>query len=304
MDVLSNILETIKLKGIVYRKLVLRSPWGVDSPATQEVHFWRLLKGRCLVSVGGCDEIELKVGELVMLPQNLPSRLSDAKDSLCVTNTDYVISRRNGVPIFSEGKDETILLGGHFEFENKPVHPLISGLPSLIHITASKGKEHIWLQQTADLIFEEMNNEKQGTRVLVSRLSEILFIQTIRAYLAQNKNTQGFLSALEDERIIRALNLIQDYPDKEWGLDSLSKEAGMSRTLFCNKFKASVGETPLTYLTNWRIGKAKTLLMSSKENIGGIALKVGYQSEAAFNRLFKSKVKETPAKYRKSRLGY
>jgi AraC-like DNA-binding protein len=78
----------------------------------------------------------------------------------------------------------------------------------------------------------------------------------------------------------------------------------MSRTLFCNKFKASVGETPLTYLTNWRIGKAKTLLMSSKENIGGIALKVGYQSEAAFNRLFKSKVKETPAKYRKSRLGY
>jgi AraC-like DNA-binding protein len=300
MDVLSNILENIKIKGIVYQKLVLMSPWGVESPPGQEVHFWRLLKGRCLVSIAGEQAVELQVGDLVLLPQNLPSRIMDEQSSICVTSAEYVLSRRNGTPLFSDGKEETILLGGHFEFETIPAHPLISGLPKLIHITAFEGKEHLWLKQTADLIFEEMNSEKQGTRALVSRLSETLFIHMIRAYLAQNKNAQGFLSALQDERITRALNLIQDYPEKEWKLESLAKEVGMSRTLFFNKFKETVGYTPLAYLTDRRIAKAKELLKATRENISGIALQVGYQSEPAFNRLFKAKVNETPASYRKS----
>jgi AraC-like DNA-binding protein len=303
MDVLSNILETIKLKGIVYRKLVLRSPWGVDSPPGPHPHFWRLLKGTSFVSVPGEEPINMQIGDLVLLPGNLPNRIADRKNSPCVTMSDYIASRTSGgTPLFSEGEEETILLGGHFEFENKPIHPLISSLPNLIHISGSNGKEHTWLKHTADLIFDEINSEKQGTRVLVTRLSETLFIHTVRAYLAQNKQAQGFLSALADERVTKALKLIQDFPEKDWTLDTLSKEAGMSRTLFFNKFKETVGETPQAYLTRWRIGKAKELLVTGRGNISEIAFRVGYQSEAAFNRLFKIKVHETPAQYRKSRL--
>lgn len=302
MDVLSNILETIKLQGIVYRKLVLMSPWAVDTPAGPYVQFWRLLKGDCIISIEGQKPIEMCVGDLVLLPLSSPYRISGKHIARIASMAEYIKSRANGKPLFSEGEVETVLLGGHFEFEHKPAHPLTSSLPAFIHISNFTGKEHTWLQHTANLIFDEINSEKQGSKILVTRLSETLFIHTIRAYMAQDTNTGGFLAALADERVSEALKLIQDTPQKNWTLDSLSKTVGMSRTLFFNKFKDTVGETPLAYLTNWRIGKAKRLLLTSNENISSIAMQVGYQSEAAFNRLFKSKVNETPRHYRKKQL--
>ncbi len=92
---------------------------------------------------------------------------------------------------------------------------------------------------------------------------------------------------------------MHDFPEKDWTLQQLAMTAGMSRSLYCREFKRLVGETPLSYLTNWRILKSKEILAESKENISEIARKIGYQSEAAFNRLFKSKVGETPANYRR-----
>ncbi len=302
MDVLSSILETIKLHGIVYRKLVLMSPWAVDTPSGPYVQFWRLVKGKCVVSIEGQSPIHMKEGDLVLLPLSRAYRISDGQDKRVTSMADYIRSRQNGTPLFSEGEEETILLGGHFEFEHKPAHPLISGLPAFIHISSFGSREHTWLKQTADLIFDEINSEKQGSKILVARLAEMLFIHTIRAYIHEGMRTEGFLAALADERISIALKMIQDNPEREWTLDMLAKASGMSRTLFFNKFKDTVGETPLAYLTNWRIDKAKRLLLTSKENIGTIATNVGYQSEAAFSRVFKARVNETPAGFRRARL--
>lgn len=302
MDVLSSILETIKLHGIVYRKLVLMSPWAVDTPSGPYVQFWRLVKGKCVISIEGQAPIHMKEGGLVLLPLSRPYRISDGQDRRVTSMADYIRSRQNGTPLFSEGEEETILLGGHFEFEHKPAHPLISGLPAFIHITSFSSREHVWLKQTADLIFDEINSEKQGSKILVARLAEMLFIHTIRAYIHQGGQAEGFLAALADERISTALKLIHENPEREWTLEILSKAVGMSRTLFFNKFKETVGETPLEYLTNRRMDRAKRLLLSTKDSIGSIALAVGYQSEAAFNRLFKSKVDETPARYRRKQL--
>lgn len=302
MDVLSHILETIKLQGIVYRKLVLMSPWAVDTPAGPYVQFWRLLKGECVISIEGLPPIDMQVGDLVMMPLSAPYRISGRQVGRAARMSDYILSRQNGKPLFSEGEEETILLGGHFEFEHKPVHPLISGLPPFIHISGFSGREHLWLQQTADLIFSELNSDKQGSKILIARLAEMLFIHTIRAYIAQDERATGFLAALSDDGISTALKLMQDNPEREWTLESLSKLTGMSRTLFFNRFKNTVGETPAEYLTNRRIDKAKRLLIATNENISAIAFQVGYQSEAAFNRLFKSRVKETPARYRRARM--
>jgi len=108
--------------------------------------------------------------------------------------------------------------------------------------------------------------------------------------------------ALKDERISNSLKSMHEFPENEWTIDQLAMKAGMSRSLYCKEFKRSVGETPMSYLSSWRIIKAKEILSASKENICEVAAKVGYQSEAAFNRLFKTKVGMTPANYRRKNI--
>ena len=142
--------------------------------------------------------------------------------------------------------------------------------------------------------------ERPGGRIIMSRLAEVMFVYLIRTYLEQADETSGFLLALKDDRISKGLKLMQEFPEKAWTVPALAKETGMSRTLFFNKFKKIAGETPMSYLTNWRIMKAKDILAVSKENIIDVAEQVGYQSEAAFNRMFKEKTGETPANYRRS----
>jgi transcriptional regulator GlxA family with amidase domain len=150
-------------------------------------------------------------------------------------------------------------------------------------------------------MLEELNNERPGSGVVLKCLSEIMFVNIIRAYLEQDMPDSGFLSALNDPRISKALKLMQDSPQNDWTLESLASEVGMSRSVFFNQFKKLVHETPLSYLTNWRIRHAQKLLMMDKSNVSEIAANVGYQSEAAFNRIFKSKTGQTPAVYRKSK---
>jgi AraC-like DNA-binding protein len=302
MDALSAILESVKLKAVVYQKLVMYNNWGLDMPQDNNSQFWRLLKGSCFLKVPGQDLLELNEGDLILVPHGAAHWIADHADSPRLPTPEFIKARQNGTHMFSGGGNETVLVGGHFEFSSNPVHPFIKDLPKVIHITNLKSDERSWLQETANLIFEEISNERPGSKIIAARLAEIVFINTIRAYLEQNKDTIGFLSALNDKRISKALKVMQESPGIEWSLDSLSKEAGMSRTLFCNKFKQLVGETPLSYLTNWRITKAKDILAVSKENISEVAMQVGYQSEAAFNRIFKAKVNKTPANYRRELL--
>jgi len=150
-------------------------------------------------------------------------------------------------------------------------------------------------------MLEELNNERPGSSVMLKCLSEIMFINIIRAYLEQAAPELGFLSALNDPRISKALKLMQDSPQNNWTLESIASEIGMSRSVFFNQFKKLVHETPLSYLTNWRIRQAQKLLTTDNRNISEIAANVGYQSEAAFNRIFKAKTGQTPAVYRRSK---
>lgn len=172
-------------------------------------------------------------------------------------------------------------------------------LPQVIHVAHFETEHQLLLQHSAQLILGELNNERPGSKIILRGLAEVLFIHIIRAYLEQVVPITGFLSALIDNRISGALTLMQDSPGKDWTIDALAKSVGMSRSVFFNRFKKLVGETPTAYLTNWRIRKAKEMLAINKENISEIAWTVGYQSEAAFNRIFKVKVGSTPAAFRR-----
>ena len=299
MDALSGVLESVKLKAVVYPKFSFTSSWGIEIEQDFRSQFWLLLKGTCYLRVPGEKAIKMNVGDFIFVPHGSTHRISGKSNTTCVPASQFGKAYHSGKPLFQGKDEETILMGGHFEFTPTVQHPFIKTLPKVIHINNTTKELNLWLQQAASLMNEEISDEKIGSKLILGRLVDILFVLIIRAYLEQANIKEGFLMALKDNRISNSLKSIHESPEKNWTLHQLAATAGMSRSLFCREFKRLVGETPLSYLTNWRILKAKEILSESKENISEIVSKVGYQSEAAFNRLFKSKVGETPASYRR-----
>jgi len=298
MDALSGVLESAKLKTVVYPKFSFTSSWGIEMEQDSRSQFWRLLKGTCYLRVPGEKAIKMNVGDFVCIPHGSKHLISDKSNTTCVPASQFGKAYHSGKPLFQGKDEETILMGGHFEFTPSVQHPFIKSLPKVIHIKTTK-ELNLWLEQAALFMNEEISSEKIGSKLILGRLVDILFVLIIRAYIEQVDIKAGFLMALKDNRINNSLKSIHESPEKKWALDQLASTAGMSRSLYCREFKRLVGETPLSYLTNWRILKSKEILSESKENISEIAGKVGYQSEEAFNRLFKSKVGETPASYRR-----
>lgn len=298
MDALSGVLESAKLKTVVYPKFLFTSPWGVEMEQDLRSQFWRLLKGTCYLRVPGEKDIKMNVGDIVCIPHGSKHLISGKSNSTCVPAAEFGKAYHSGKPLFQGKDEETILMGGHFEFTPSVQHPFIKSLPKVIHINTTK-ELSLWLEQAALMMNEEISSEKIGSKLILGRLVDILFVLIIRAYIEQADIKEGFLMALKDNRISNSLKIIHESPEKDWTLNQLAASANMSRSLYCREFKRFVGETPLSYLTNWRILKSKEILSESKENISEVANRVGYQSEAAFNRLFKSKVGETPASYRR-----
>lgn len=298
MDALSGVLESAKLKTVVYPKFQFTSPWGIEMEQDSRSQFWRLLKGTCYLRVSGEKDIKMNVGDIVCIPHGYKHLISGKSNTTCVPASEFGKAYHTGKPLFQGKDEETILMGGHFEFTPAVEHPFIKSLPKVIHINTTK-ELSLWLEQAALMMNEEISSEKIGSKLILGRLVDILFVLIIRAYIEQADIKEGFLMALKDNRISNSLKSMHQSPEKDWTLHQLAATAGMSRSLYCREFKRLVGETPLSYLTDWRILKSKEILSESKENISEIAGKVGYQSEAAFNRLFKSKVGETPASYRR-----
>lgn len=301
MDALSTVLEATRLKSVVYSKFPLAAPWGLDIVQDENSQFWRLVSGSCTIGSPDGRIIEMAEGDLVFVPHGSAHWIADSSTSLRMPSPEFVKARREGISVFNGGGVVTTLIAGHFEFDYQSLHPFLKDLPPIIHIRQYVTENQLLLKQVTQLMLEELNNERPGSSVMLKCLSEIMFINIIRAYLEQAAPDSGFLSALNDPRISKALKLMQDIPQNNWTLESLASEIGMSRSVFFNRFKKLVHETPLSYLTNWRIRQAQKLLIMDNRNISQIAVNVGYQSEAAFNRIFKSKTGQTPAAYRRSK---
>jgi AraC-like DNA-binding protein len=288
MDALSTILESTRLSGMIYDKFVVSGSWGVEVADDDNSQFWRLIKGKCVVGLPDNTVFEMQEGDLVYISHGGGHWIANSPTSLRIPAKKYVKARHEGIPVFASDGDATTIIGGHFTFDDQP-HPFLKDLPPIIHIKQYETENQLLLGHLLRLILSELNEEKPGGKIMLKCLAEIAFVNIIRAYLEQDSPENGFISALNDRQISRSLKLMQDSPEIDWTIQSLASAIGMSRSVFFNRFKSLVGETPLNYLTNWRIRKAKDLLRTDKRNISEIARSVGYLSEAAFNRLFKAK---------------
>ncbi len=297
MDVISDILSKVNLTSVVYFKSNFSAPWGMDIPKGPFAQFHIVTKGQCILQTKN-KSIQLFAGDIVVFPHGTSHWLADDKHSKLYNGQDVVQSILSGKSLFEGDRLSTTLVCGHFEFDKNIDHPFIKELPSMIHIDDTDMNQFFWLKNITDLVIQEASKELSGSNIIVNKLGEVLFIHTLRAYIEKYKLSTGFVAALQDERISKILKEIHSSPQINWQLDSLAKIAGMSRTSFANRFKILVGDTPFNYLTQWRLLQARELLIESDFSVGEIAERVGYQSEAAFNRVFKKRVNQTPLKFR------
>lgn len=307
MDVLSDILTSIHLKGGVYFRCDMSAPWGMEIAPTAVAEFHVIVRGNCWLRIEDEPEpIALQGGDVVAFLHGGAHGLVDEPRRETRPAAEIVAgqSLENYGPVtYGGGGQPATILCGYFEFDRGSLHPLVAALPPFIHLRGAESADFTWLQTALQFMIHETMAARPGSEAVVNRLAGVLFVQMVRAYIAQAKTAPAMLAALADRQTGAALALMHKEPARAWTLDSLARAAGMSRTALAARFRRLVGDTPMQYLALWRMQLACGLLRNSALGTAAIAERVGYESEAAFARRFKAIVGTGPGAYRRERAG-
>lgn len=298
MDTLSDVLNLMRLRGCVYFLRTFAAPWGMEMPSGPHAQFHMVVRGRCWLRFDA-ETIELASGDVIVFPRGDGHLLLDDPNTIPVPGIRVLDAHAAQQPIFAGEGEQTRLLCGHFEFDHAFRHPLATELPRLIHIKGLSSDQPDWFEAVTRVLVRETDSDAPGSSTVIDRLAEVLFIQVLRAYLLQSKPVSGFLAAVRDGQINRALKTIHGAAGTELTLADIAREAGMSRSNLALRFKEVLGETPIDYLTRWRMLKAQELLRTSDRPLVDIAEHVGYKSEAAFSRAFKRRFEQSPGTFRR-----
>ena len=308
MDVLSDILNVVKLQGSLYFRTEFSPPFGVRVPPFANVaRFHLAARGQCWVAIAGTPEpVFLSAGDLIVIPHGAEHTLSDDPETQ-IEALDQVVEAAaftgTGALVYggADGGSPASLVCGHFAFDPHAGRLLLDALPSYIHVKGFQATGDGWIDQAMKFIAHEAHARRSGADGIINRLSEILFIQTLRHHAEQTQT--GLLAGLRDPQIGRALSAIHGDPAKTWTVEGLAREAAMSRTVFSERMRASIGLSPMQYLTQWRMELACRLLADGHSNLAGVAPRVGYQSVGAFIRAFKKQYGVGPGRYQKTLAG-
>ncbi|NKB90384.1 MAG: helix-turn-helix domain-containing protein [Acidobacteria bacterium] len=303
MHVLTDVIDSLRLRGSLYFGTDFTAPWGVDVPEDTNVcRFHVVTQGRCWLTVPSTGEVRLlSQGDLALVPHGNGHLLQEDPATPAVGLGDVLESADPGPAaplVWGGGGERTRMVCGYFAFDRGAAHPLLDGLPSIVHVPASPDYDFAWIDQLVRFIAAETSAGRPGSLATVRRLSEILFVQCVR-YQAEHGATEvPFLRTLFEPGLGDAMRAMHAQPAAAWTLASLARQAGMSRTTFAARFSRSFGATAIEYLTSHRMDVARRLLGAgapAKE----VAQRVGYESEAAFSRRFKSVVGMGPGAYRR-----
>ncbi|WP_420560012.1 cupin domain-containing protein [Tepidicaulis sp.] len=306
MDVLNDILDTLDLKGALYFRTDFCAPWGVTVPELQQAaRFHLVVQGNCHVTFPSGAEIDLGPGDLVLIPKGRSHILSD-KSGAHAPPLETVLERAGfagqGVLVWGEGSAHaaTQMVCGHLSFRGGADHPLLRALPEYMLASAATRARTPLLDEMLRLVARTVFSGEIGSDAAVTRLSEIVFIELLRAGIAEDPQLGTMLEALRDKQIGRALELIHANPARPWTVEHLAAEIGMSRSRFADRFSSLMGVGPMAYLADWRLQKALALLDDSRCSVQQVATQTGYQSPAAFTRAFAGKFGLPPTEYRRA----
>jgi len=305
MDVFSNVLKMTNLAAHVSGARAFVRPWGIHVEAQAHAIVHIVKRGVCWLRRG--DEIlPLSSGELVLLAHGDAHTLASDRAMLDLQSSRNEIVKSRALPssrsLSSSLTETTEIVSATYELSQEAAHPLLLLLPPVIHFSRAPEDSHDELALLVQLILKESERRAIGTDAVLPHLVETLFVYIVRSWLRkQPSETAGWIGALRDPQIRRALTSIHNAPHVPWSVESLARSVAMSRAAFAKRFSELVGEPPLTYLTRWRMDLAAKLLRESNEPVARIAARVGYISETAFAKAFKRWRKSAPGQYRRLR---
>jgi AraC-like DNA-binding protein len=306
MDVLADVLSSTQIGGTVFARSELPAPWGMLFEPASRAGLHIVARGSCWLRMKGRGApVHLAQGDVVLLPHGAGHSLISAPNVQPMPFSKMlsrcqVSQGPHGMSMSLEGKGpSTVLLCGAYRFEHEGVHPLLSLLPPLIHLRADAGVMSGPLEAVLRLLLAEYTQPGPGTVTVTARLVDVLFIHIIRGWLEQQpEGSAGWLGAVRDPQVGRALALMHGEPRRDWTVESLAAEVACSRATFARRFRELVGEPPLVYLTRLRMEVAARLLRDGELSLATIAERVGYASEFAFNRTFHRVRGVPPGRYR------
>ena len=298
MDPLSDVISLLKPNSFTCSGFDVGGDHSVQFPRFEGVKYYALVSGQlCLLVDGTSEAIQLAAGDFVLLTGGHPCRLT-SDPSLPATDIAVFKSmiQHNGDIVTLNGGGDSLTLGGHFLLSGYHANVLLDLLPPVIHIRKeSVDPAFHW---SLDLLMRELRTSRPGSSLVEQHLASLILIQALRVYLSEDSSgISGWLFALSDEKISRALIAIHGDPAQRWTLQKLAAIAGMSRSLFAQRFKATVGTSAMEYVTQWRMFKATERLMDFHDPIAEIAPSLGYESESAFSVAFKRVLGCSPREY-------
>ena len=305
MDILDDILSTLNLKGALYFRTHFSGDWAITVPDLAGAsRFHLVVQGTCHVTFRSGASVTLHPGDLVLIPRGREHILADAPGRPSAPlETVLEESGYDGAGVFVLGDENetaaTQLVCGHFSFRDGAEHALLSTLPDHVVTTASDRAKEPLLDETLRLIVRRIFTQAPGSTAAVKRLSESFFVELLRRGAERSSDMAAVLSAMQDPHIGNALAKIHAAPESPWTVETLAAEVGMSRSRFADRFRDLLGQSPMAYLSEWRLQKALSLLDGSRASVQQIAVQSGYQSPAAFTRAFTAKFGTSPTNYRR-----
>lgn len=297
-DPFSDILRLTRAQSLLTGGFTAGGSWAIRFPAPDKIKFFAVVKGHCWVSLQGEPEpMRFETGDVGLLSAHRWSVLASHPDVEPVDAMTLFSGAGRSTPQIGDGS-EFAHIGGHVLLDPVSGPLLLNALPPWIHIRAASPQASVfrWL---LDQLMEERAAGQPGGALASAQLSQLLFIQILRAHLKTSAPlATGWLRALGDPRLAPALRLMHDDPARGWHLEDLAKACAMSRTTFATHFKAVAGIAPLTYLTEWRMRMAVRALVDDSTPIAVVAQTLGYASESAFSNAFKRVTGRSPSAYR------
>lgn len=327
-DPLSDVLTCVRLRGAIFYYVSCARAWVAETPASADlaaalcpgaehvIAYHMIQRGGGWVGITGLPPQRFEAGDIVMLPRGDAHVLSSAPGMRAAggDNSWQVTTRDQAKPILISLHDgareleseipaaeaDAVIVCGFISCDMRPFNPLIGALPRLLHLPACNAGA--WVAPMLEHAVAESRHRRAGSAAVLERVSEMVFVDAARRHLESlpPEGGEGWLGALRDRHVGRAIGLIHERPAEPWTVDSLGHAIGLSRSALHERFLERVGMPPMQYLANWRMQVGAKLLRESRAPVASLALETGYESEAAFSRAFKRLTGLPPAAWRRT----
>jgi AraC-like DNA-binding protein len=292
------------MSSVFYTRSEFSAPWALALPPMPGcLMFHMVTTGECRLLIDGSEDRLLQPGDFVLVPHGAGHQLCSAPD---VAAADLFslpresVSERYDILRHGGGGTAATMVCGAVRFDHPAARQLLALLPQVIAMQMRDSAQQGWIQGMLELMATEAQALRPGGETVITRLADVLVIYTLRSWLDADPAAQsGWLGALQDRHIGRAILLMQREPARAWTVATLATAVAMSRSAFSARFKQLVGDTPMTYLARWRMHVALTWLKEEAATVGSVASRLGYDSEAAFSRAFKRCIGLSPGSVRR-----